>query len=272
MATFRERGLLDVIRRGVRGSTIDEASFDSELIIRNMNDTTNADLILTLRILFEPVAEPTILDAEKKQFHLLPWNEPDPSTGAVLNFNLWTQDAVEKCSKIWNEKLWLQTPASFAGLDWPRPGKEAKARPNVHCGLRVVKAKAIVEAHSIVRVARLDPNRAKREFTSRWDLWDSDDSTAYPTGRTVYVAAAHEVGHLLGLHHIGGKGPCAYTKEDGTGSPNVMGKGGEVWKENALPWQRAMEAHTLKATAAADWIADSQRFRPGKLVNGTLVR
>jgi hypothetical protein len=123
---FDSRGLLRQKTDGLNTGTIDTATFDSELIIRGMSETANADLILTLKISFEQMLTSGCQDADGHNFELIPWGSPDPDTGEILDFNGWIEMAIRVTQRFWNEKIWLRTPDSYDGLDFPARGKEPK--------------------------------------------------------------------------------------------------------------------------------------------------
>ncbi len=72
------------------------------------------------------------------------------------------------------------------------------------------------------------------------------------SGDVYHSAAAHELGHVLGLRHSNADDPdCHHGDEDVCygefGTPqynNFMGTGNEIDMTNAYPWLRAAHGHT----------------------------
>jgi hypothetical protein len=278
--------------KNLGSETLDDPHFDSQLIVDKSDSKTNADLVLTLKIRFKEVV-PSVdgdpwLDADNQRFNVRAWTPAD-------DFPKWCRDACALAQSTWNEKLWLQTPDYFSYLDWPE--NQPAWRPNVCCGLRVQVAATDAEAHFQVKVARVDDprNTGTAVFRSNFQKWkQSDQDTWYFTskgGTVTQKTVAHEVGHILGLHHIGevvsvrgcfmgsptpwGSGNACYASDDSDASlsNNIMGLGMQISGNNATPWQKEMLKYAQKVRfwkinlSADDWKGTASRPAPRSLAD-----
>jgi hypothetical protein len=261
---------------------LDRPSFDSYLTPGSETEDGNAELLIVLRLRFIPVythiAGNKVADADGYLHDIVDWAQPE-----WLRFK---KGALKVANDVWNGELWLWTPRWFDELNYP--ASRPRVHPNVRCSLRVCEAAGPADAHACVRVVRL-PGRDGTGgfFRSNFTLWDSSDLdvlTAQPAelgGEVVTrVPVAHEVGHLLGLHHIGDTqhvGTCAsihhstWTGDDVYGNNaraapwigrNVMGLGNVIHAVNARPWIERMVRHTDGRTKRSDWKAAAARLDP----------
>lgn len=223
-------------------------------------------------------------DTDKERYFIKEWSGTD-----------WTRfiNDVKAQANLWNGKFWLMPPDDFSHFDlsWVNISPGAKTapvryRPNVKCEFRLEIVPGHPHAHASIDVVNL---LGPSGFRSHSRMYDSDDVTikpdSIPDWRSIIVntnqpTVAHEIGHSLGLPHIGqtrnlpncglalvvGKAfhqdsiPALF--KGGLGSDvcygalatagdinNIMGAGSSFSPENAKPWMDRL-VHHLNLTQA----------------------
>lgn len=264
--------------------------FDSYLA-KNSHPTQNHALKLFLRVNLKPVnGQTTAPDSTRKSVPIKDWSADEWSRFSAM---------FERQSDLWNRRFWLIAPRSFTLLDDKRGGRAV--RPNVQCSLFTEVINSVSSAHRTIEVVNLDIARVKeqrgisspnsntyRSNSTHMDSLDikprdthyEDDQGVEHTIKNFYTVA-HELGHAIGLAHIGvlksrpqctfaialrkngvknvsshlrrgANAKVCYGEFDSLGlAENIMGLGTRFEAVNAKPWLERIAMHTN--TLASDW-------------------
>ena len=252
------------------------ARFDA-FLYKPVSDYNQLKLSIKLRIKMLPLPQrqiPFVLDADDKPFMTSPWTDAD--------WRRFIRGAASQAD-MWNNKFWLVPPETFTDFDLSIPSSFPNQawRPNIRCALEV-DFSASEDTHRTIEVTNLNlgvllpQNQNPGIFRSHALLYDSLDVApwAFPYGPgpgqpARHFVIAHEIGHAIGLGHIGTilKTPlCQFAisaNEAGIDSDwltnggrnsfycyghgqgiaivgNIMGAGDAFTVENARPWVWAM--------------------------------
>lgn len=277
-------------------------SYDTELSSTMVDDTTNAELTLTIRLFLDKVnakdtAGGTMNDFNGSAIAIHNWKDAE--------WEHFRKEMFGKIRKTWSGKFWLITPSACKDLDWPAKPKAATHRPNVWCRLVVEEVNQIAKAHrkivcvrpKIATMASANSVQAFRSFvgaggdgtsTARVSTFDYFDIVPYRFNFTgpekdakgsaikygiTHRSDIHEFGHLLGLPHSDKHTHTdAATSHDEYGEDradreDVMGYGSTLDASSAVPWLNRIAAHT--GVAAPSWTVKlapySKAYRPLKL-------
>ena len=240
--------------------------WDADLDESVRSKTTNADLTIYIKIFFQQIDPPKgakaglhedadtgEIDPKTKQPKpkklIVPWNPGE--------FTRFTTQLTQQAQRFWSGIFWLKTPANYSGLDWP--DGNPTHRPNIYCKFDLKAAANLRDAHYTIAVVRVPDTEYFRSHSRLYSQKDIQSEQMISHSTAKFFTHYHEVGHLLGLGHVGHGGqtnvhhdnsPRAYglTMKEKT---DVMGQGTIVRPWHALPWQEA--AATFTNTKKDDW-------------------
>lgn len=227
--------------------------WDAQLEDEVRNGTTNATLTIHITIYFNKIdpadgaATGTHGDHDDSPTHP---SKKKIQKWADGEFETYTNRLVSEAQSFWNGKFWLKTPDYYRGLNWPE--RRPRYRCNIFCRFELEQVYSEKDAHYTIAVVRTQDGEQFRSDAALYTQEDIDAKQMISKSTYKFWTHYHEVGHLIGLGHVGyGKkhnlhndgSPKAYgvtTKE----MHDVMGRGHVRHNWHARPWQEAAEEFT----------------------------
>ena len=304
MATFTKTPMVSYQKFNAtvtaRAESAHDAAFDSTFE-RNWDSDKNATLRITLRVFYRQIgpwqATAAMMSAAAKAMGLPVTSGKSVGTypdfdGRAQLIKDWSgadwakfTTEVKRQAMLWDRQFWLIPPDDFSYFDrvegsWVAKSGGTTTRPNVKCEFKFEIAIAQGYAHRSVDVVNILGPGA---FRSHDTLYSSDDASLRQNPRpdwngllvnALQPTIAHEIGHALGLPHIGVSrrlGQCdmavvmgnnfhqesiAALYKGGTNADvcygtlssagdinNIMGAGSLFSAENARPWLDRLPLH-----------------------------
>jgi len=248
---------------------VPQSDFDSRIIPSFASaDPRYFGLVIILRVALKQLNPPK----GRNRFTTRDANNV-PRVGMRWDHASWAdfkQDFVRVVLATWDGAFLLTPPDSYNEFIWPEQGGR---RRDLLCGLFLKLIDSEHDAHAVLRVVRMADRNV--HFGADSTLLASNDVEGVTHGDLVAGArwqqhpAAHEVGHLLGLHHVAWKSTaCRSDVFKCYGSNlveklNIMGTGDQLSLDNAQPWRDRITAHTgIPADLwKVDWASGAAELR-----------
>jgi hypothetical protein len=246
-----------LIRTGPK--LINGGKWNAELIEWHRNASTNADLVINIKTFFERIdpahgSTGQYADADTGQVI-------DRRTGAVgpkktiiawkpHEFDRFVTQLLRSAQRFWSGIFWLETPKSYRGLDWP--DKLSTHRCNIYCKLQLERARSAADAHYTIAAVRVPDSENFRAHSRLYTQRAIQSKQMIPGSTRKFFTHFHEVGHLLGLGHVGWHAHRNLHHDNDAKAygvtlhdmSDVMGRGTMVHAWHATPWREAVAEFT----------------------------
>ena len=245
--------------------------WDADLVDWRMDATTNAYLTIFIRIYFAKIdpAGATGTHGDADDTSTTPSKKPIQKWKAG-EFERYVRNLTGGAQRFWDGYFWLKTPKSYDGLNFSANGRPAY-RGNIYCKFDLAAVSQAADAHYTIAVVRAQDGANFRSNAVLYSQNDIKSEHMIPRSTVKFWTHFHEVGHLIGLGHVGTGGatnvhndnsPTAYgvTARE---MHDVMGRGHSRHDWHATPWQEAAAAFTgVKAT---DWKVYQHHIAPERV-------
>ncbi len=245
--------------------------WDADLVDWKTDATTNAFLTIFIRIWFVKI-DPAAATGSYGDSDDTPTN---PSKKPIQKwkpgeFERFVRNMTSGAQAFWDGQFWLKTPKSYNGLNYVSPHRHTY-RCNIYCKFDLKAANSAADAHYTIAVVRAQDGVNFRSNAVLYSQNDIKSEQMIPHSTVKFWTHYHEVGHLIGLGHVGTGGvtnvhndnsPTAYgvTAQE---MNDVMGRGHSRHDWHATPWREAAEAFT--GVKASDWAVFQRHIPPERV-------
>ncbi|HXB25089.1 MAG TPA: hypothetical protein VNV25_10205 [Gemmatimonadaceae bacterium] len=247
---------------------VNGGKWDATLEDEVRNGRTNADLTIFIRVFFSKI------DPASGKKGLYPDTDDTPANPSKRRIQAWgrgefdrfANNLVAGAQRFWNGVFWLKTPNTYADLDWP--DESPTHHCHLYCKFALSRALDVKDSHYTIAAVRVADNETFRSNSRLYSQRDIESENMIPHSTAKFWTHFHEVGHLLGLGHVG-HGASRNVHGDNSAQAygvtmqemtDVMGRGSLRHSWHALPWQQAAEEFT--GVAAKDWTVHMKHIWP----------
>ena len=282
--------------------------FNSELLHEGVTPGTNATLTIYVRLF--------LFERNAKDAHMIrdPKDGRDIRDWAPGEFRAFRDAVKSKSDEFWNKRFTLVNNRYDISTFDVKAGSDT-VRPNVDCCFALIWADSPADAHQTINCFCPNTGKEITNFVNGSDVGNGVGQFSHNMVKTInlptpfqvtctrdvgdplkplemkrekyactqmvdHLGVAHEVGHLLGLPHVGvarrshqclkamadkpeegGNARMCYAGDGPSHASNIMGMGNEVHHWNAMPWAIRMFKHT--GIGPASWgVAVDEKVLP----------
>ncbi|WGD56219.1 hypothetical protein QA641_21375 [Bradyrhizobium sp. CB1650] len=245
--------------------------WDADLVDWRIDQSTNAYLTIFIRIFFAKIdpAGPTGTYGDNDDTAAHPSKKPIQKWKHG-EFEHYVRNLTSSAQRFWDGQFWLKTPKTYDGLNYLAHGRPAY-RCNLYCKLDLKAVSRADHAHYTIAVVRAQDGVFFRSNAVLYSQNDIKSDQRIPGSTVKFWTHFHEVGHLIGLGHVGTGGrtnvhndnrPAAYGVTAAE-MQDVMGRGHARRDWHATPWQQAAEAFT--GVRVANWKVFQHHIAPERV-------